>query len=102
VWRGFDMTDLDSARVAAFTNADDEDNEGAEVARVGEAGGRSPDERSDIRGGAKLSRMSLRSSGLLAGDEVSRLASGSRECAPDDKLRVTHRLVAGERRITLR
>ena len=26
VWRGFDMTDLDSAGVAAFMNADDEDN----------------------------------------------------------------------------
>ena len=26
VWRGFDMTDLDSAGVAAVMNADDEDN----------------------------------------------------------------------------
>jgi hypothetical protein len=67
VWRGFDMTDLDSTGVAAFMNADDEDNkQGAEVARAGEVSGRSPDERSDIRGGAKLSRMSLRSCGLLA------------------------------------
>ena len=65
-WR-FDMIYLASAGVAAFMKAYDEDNtQGAEVARAGEAGGRSPDERSDIRGGAKLSRMSLRSSGLLA------------------------------------
>jgi hypothetical protein len=66
-WRGFDMIYLDSAGVAAFMNAGDEDNkQGAEVARAGKAGGRSPDERSDIRGCAKLSRMSLRSSGPLA------------------------------------
>jgi hypothetical protein len=67
VWRGFDMIYLDSAGVAAFMKADDENNkQGAEVAWAGKAGGRSPDERSDIRGGAKLSRMSLRSCGLLA------------------------------------
>jgi len=83
VWRGFDMIYLDSAGVVAFMKADDEDN------------GKAPKSLGLVKQAA-VARMS----GAISGAVPS--CPGCRSAHPGYLLRVTHRLVAGERRITLR